>query len=541
MKTGVMSAVCFSIASLALSACDGSDHASGLAADAKLLPEVAEDKRTEVNDDRLMNAEATIPSQCYTDTQAVHNPCYTCHQVYKDERFNRLTDGGLQGSYMFSEVGETNHWTNLFVDRSDWVAAVSDKQIDEYVNTENYSQLPERLKQGDWQGFIPDLADYHLGADAFDHQGLARDGSGWVAFNYKPFPGTFWPTNGSTDDVVIRLSEKFRTLDGEFNRDVYFINLTLAELSLKDEPEATINSVDERTFNTDLDMNGVLDTATKVVRRSHYIGDASDVALTFQQLPTGTEFMHSVRYVGVDSEGATFIPPRMKELRYMVKVNTFSQGDIQNKYDNERKEKFLGLLPKFINRFDNGFDNGMGWFVQGYIEDYDGALRPQSFEERLACMGCHSAIGTTIDNTFSLARKVPGAEGWGYIDTRGMKDAPSITEQGGEIYNYFRTAGGGSEFRSNPEIVERWFDQSGQPDAEKMADADVYTLISPSPERARALNKTYTHIVPHQSFIKGRDATVSPPVHVKTSVENHTPPLQDDSLYFGWDIRLNWQ
>ena len=43
-----------------------------------------------------------------------------------------------------------------------------------------------------------------------DGQGFARDRSGWRALRYKPFSGTFWPTNGSSDDVFVRLDPDFR-------------------------------------------------------------------------------------------------------------------------------------------------------------------------------------------------------------------------------------------------------------------------------------------------------------------------------------------
>ena len=45
--------------------------------------------------------------------------------------------------------------------------------------------------------------------EGFDH---APDGTptGWRAFAYMPLPSTFWPANGSTDDVLIRLPEAYR-------------------------------------------------------------------------------------------------------------------------------------------------------------------------------------------------------------------------------------------------------------------------------------------------------------------------------------------
>lgn len=506
------------------------------------LPEVDSQNRVTITNEKIFNAEASIPSQCYTQTEQKHNPCYTCHQIHNEElgdRLNQLNDGALQGDYGFSDVGMSNHWTNLFVDRTDWLEQVSDDSILEYINSENYSQLASRLKAEGFEGFIPDLKNYHLGAQAFDEVGLAKDGSKWVAFNYKPFPGTFWPTNGSTDDVIIRLDKPFRQLNGEFNRDIYYLNLTLAELNIKDIEQAELWPIDENIISEDIDQNGVLTTTSVVKKRDHYFGDARTTKTQFQQFPTGTEFMHSVRYVGITDEDEITIPERMKELRYMRKVNALPRHMIISRYANERKEKFLGLLPKFIRRGDQGLDNGLGWFVQGFIEDYDGELRPQSYEETMFCMGCHAAIGTTIDSTFSYARKVTGKAGWKYINLKDMKDAPSIAEDGGEIYNYLQRAGGGSEFRENPEMRKKWFNQDGSI-KETVKSKDVYTLLAPSRERTMKLNKAYSHIVRHQSFKDGRDATWQPVKNVFKSIDDSVAPLKSEHRYYDWDIRLDW-
>jgi len=530
-----------------LYACMGDDISPSFSfteTDNSLLPEVSLEDRTSVSNAVIFNDEASIPPQCYTDTQSKHNPCYTCHQMYdrqSDFRLNKLDDGGLQGAYIFSDIGVTNHWSNLFKDKQDWLKQVSDESIQQYVKTENYTGLAPRLKEQEWKGFIPDLANYQNAAAAFDQQGLALDGSNWVAFNYKPFPGTFWPTNGATDDVVIRLDKPFRELNGEFNRNVYFINLTLAELNIKQLERTSIWPVDETQLGADINQDGVLSAAQTVVRGTHYVGDAKDVALEFQQLPKETEFMHSVRYVGVNDDDSIGIPARMKELRYMRKVNVLSRDVITSRYDNERKEKLLELLPNFINRGDQGLDNGQGWFVQGFIEDYNGELRPQSYEESMFCMGCHAAIGTTLDSTFSYARKVTGQSGWGYIDLINMIDAPSMSEEGGEILNYLKRAGGGSEFRENPEMLERWYTEDGKVNEEKIKAADVYTLITPSKRSALNLNKAYSEIVRHQSFIHGRDANWLPANNVYKEVDESIPPLQSQHRYYGWDIRLDWQ
>jgi hypothetical protein len=507
------------------------------------LPEVPLGQRKPITNERIYNDEASIPPQCYTKTEGRHNPCYTCHQLYDrraQDRLNQLDDGSLQGDYAFSDVGVENHWRNLFVDRSAWLASVSDEDIRAYVDADNYSSLAGRLRKLSWKGFVPDLHDYELGASAFDEHGLARDGSFWVAFNYKPFLGTFWPTNGSTDDVVIRLPRAFRELHGEFSRDIYFVNLTLVELGIKNLDRGSIWPVDERQLAFDVDGNGVLSTATTVLRGSHYAGDAGAVALAFEQFPQGTELMHSVRYLGLDDRDRVTISMRMKELRYMRKVNVLPRHVIESRYANERKEKRLGELPRFLQRGDEGLDNALGWFVQGFIEDYEGELRPQSHEESMFCMGCHAAIGTTIDSTFSFARKVTGAAGWSYIDLRGMVDAPSVSEDGGEILNYLRRAGGGSEFRENPEMVERWFRSDGTVDEAKVKKADVYTLVTPSARRALDLNKAYTQIVRHQSFIDGRDATWLPARNVYRAIDERVAPLEPEHRHYHWDLRLRW-
>jgi len=189
---------------------------------------------------------------------------------------------------------------------------------------------------------------------------------------------------------------------------------------------------------------------------------------------------------------------------------------------------------------DLGYDNGFGWYVQGFIEDAQGGLRPQNTEEGLFCMGCHASIGATVDSTFAFARKVTGAPGWGYIDLHGMPDAPIVDEQVGEILQYFRRVGGGDEFRENQELLERFFDKDGAVRTEEVASKDVYELISPSRSRALALNKAYWTIVRAQSFIRGRDANLAPMQNVYRQVDPDTAPTLSKSKQFDSDIRLDW-
>jgi hypothetical protein len=527
---------------LALYLC-GCDYSN--ASNKSLLPEVSEAQRTLVSEEIVTNLEAPVPPQCYTKTESRYNPCFTCHQIYDrskgDLRMNQLDDGGLQGGYIFSDEGLTNHWKNLFIDRSEWVKSISDEDIQTYVNQDNYSQLAPVLKQRAWKGFIPDLKDYDKAALAFDAQGIAKDGSHWIAFNYKPFPGTFWPSNGSTDDVLIRLPEQFRQLGGIYNRDIYLLNLLLVELAIKNAASLPTAERDENLIAVDLDGDGKLHTATRLKKRNYYLGDASNVKIAFQQYPEGSELMHSVRYIGSDEAGNIHVPARMKELRYMKKIRVLEPYDLESRYARERKEKAREELPNYANHGELGMENGMGWMLQAYIEDYQGMLRPQTYEEKLGCMGCHAAIGATIDQTFALARKIPGDKGLGYVDLKSIPDVPSQSESGGEILHYFQRAGGGSEFRENPEMFKRWFKEDGSVDVEKVAAADVYQLITPSRERALMLNKAYTHTVRHQSYIYGKDATVAPVKNVFTSINEDEAPLANEFRFYNWDIRLDWK
>lgn len=69
---------------------------------------------------------------------------------------------------------------------------------------------------------------------------------------------------------------------------------------------------------------------------------------------------------------------------------------------------------------------------------------------------------------------------------------------------------------------------------------DVYALIVPSRERALQLNKAYRVLVEDQSFVFGRDATVTPPINVYNSVDPGSAPTLPPELQFKWDLRLAW-
>jgi hypothetical protein len=490
----------------------------------------------------LYNREAPIPPQCYTRTEGAHNPCYVCHQDAVAGRENVMNDGDLQARYGFSETGATNHWRNLFEDRSARVAKISDAEILRWIDQDNYSELPARLRTAGFKGWIPDLAHLELGVASFDGEGFARDGSQWVAINYKPFPSTFWPTNGSTDDVMIRLPEIFRRdARGRESRHAYRANLAILEMNIKGLAEVSTWSIDERAVGIDLDGDGKLATSRRARIRDRYVGAAAQVVVEPTVYPQGTEFLHTVRYLGITPDGLIGSSRRMKEVRYMRRWLAATRAQLRRGYESEAVEKNQGELPAYLNFGQEGLASRMGWQLSGFIEDRAGRLRANTYEEQMFCMGCHNSIGSTVDKTFSFARKRDGVAGWGYLDLRGMPDAPNRGEQRGEIATYLERVGGGSEFRSNPEMQARWYLADGRVNTMAVAAAtDVYALIAPSRDRALQLDKAYRVLVEDQSFLFGRDATVTPPINVYDSVDPGAAPTLPPELQFKWDLRLTW-
>lgn len=490
----------------------------------------------------LYNPEGVVPPMCYTRTEVKNNPCYVCHQDGIDGRENVMNDADLQQAYSFSDVGLTNHWKNLFEDRTKRVAKISDREILDYIAGDNYSGLPSRLRAADFKGWIPDLKNLQLGKDAFDAHGFAKDGSHWVAFNYKPFPSTFWPTNGSTDDVMIRLPEAFRTgKDGKFSADIYKTNLAILEAVIKGEQSIGSLPVDETKVGKDLDRDGTLGTATRIAKADAWVGAAAEIPVESFLYPQGTEFLHTVRYVGIGEDGGIGPSKRMKEVRYSKKAKAYAKPMYARKYELEAMEKERGNLPAYYDLGHHGLDNGNGWALHGFIEDRRGELRGMTYEENFSCMGCHNSVGSTIDKTFAFPRKLDGSKGWGYLDLRGMPDAPTKGETVGEIATYLARAGGGSEFRNNDEMDAKWFRPDGSVDHQKLATAkDVYDLITPSKERALALNKAYRTIVEDQDFIFGKDPVLTPPKNVYDKIDNENTPTLTEERTFKWNILLDW-
>lgn len=526
----------------------------------------------------LDNLAAYIPPQCYTNTEAtpgqITNPCYTCHVTPRAPNF--VDDSELQFGYTFAKYARENRWSNLFEDRSAAMAQISDEAITAYVRTSNYltedgtNLLAAALAQppaqwdhdgdGRWAGYVPD-AHY-----AFDAEGFDRDPggapTGWRAFAYYPTPGTFWPTNGATSDVLIRLASVFRDAEpGRPDLEVYRVNLAIVEALIK-RADVEIEAVDEGALGVDLDQDGSLATATRVKygwaplkgRTMSYVGAArkaqaaGEVHLAAGLFPEGTEFLHTVRYIDARDDGRIELAPRLKELRYAKKTRWRTYSELEAAAARETKEKsdFPDRLrqPQGTWTVERGIVNGKGWVYQGFIEDAQGDLRPQSFEEHVFCTGCHGGIRATDDTIFSFARKLDaeGPQGgwfhWSQHSLAGLPERKRGDGQG-EYALYLRTNHAGDELRANEEVIERFFSPEGslRPTMVSALGADVSVLLEPSPARARALNKAYRTIVMDQDFTQGRDATISPAVNVHRRIEEDQQTGVEVGVPPSWRVR----
>ncbi|WP_303851638.1 hypothetical protein [Seleniivibrio woodruffii] len=515
----------------------------------------------------VKNEAAFIPSQCYTVTEGENgekfNPCYSCHKNSVEP--NYTNDDDLQETYTFAEYANTNHWTNLFVDRTEAVVAQSDSEILSYVRQDNYKSsdgkiiLAEKLKSvpkewdfdgdGSWGGYTPDCY-FNFDSEGFD-KNPSGGYTGWRAYAYAPFLGTFWPTNGSTDDVLIRLSDIFmKDEGGSFSLDVYKINLAIVESLIK-KKDIAIDPVDETVYGVDLDKNGSLGTASVIEydwlptagRYMYYVGlaktklAAGEVHLAAGLFPEGTEFLHSVRYINVTDGGDIDIAPRMKELRYSKKLMWMTYSDLEYEAYDEFKEEydFPDRLSVYYGDIEYGLSNPQGWVFQAFIEDAKGDLRPQTYEETVFCMGCHTRLGATSDTVFTYSRKYEDSSnkrGWFHWTQKSIKGMPEhkVAYEGkGDQYEYtmyLQQNIAGDEFRDNDEVKAKFFNADGtlKTDMVNALHSDVSVLLFPSSARALTLNKAYRTIVKEQSFVYGRDANVKPVTNVHKTISPQDKP-----------------
>ncbi len=245
--------------------------------------------------------------------------------------------------------------------------------------------------------------------------------------------------------------------------------------------DVAIEPVEEVLHQVDLNKNGVFDRAVQVVydwepgkgRDMSYVGQARLKLLTGELeiaaglFPTGTGFLHSVRYLDPQSDGAVTLAPRMKELRFARKDRWYNYSELWGEWHREAREKRedADITKAVLGDPERGMRT-KGWRYQGFIEDKNGNLRPQTREETFFCMGCHGGLGSTTDTVFSFPRSF-GTEsfqgGWSHWSQKGLAGVPEPVRSDGryEYSYYLENNRAGDEFRSNPEIIARFFDEAG--------------------------------------------------------------------------------
>lgn len=387
------------------------------------------------------NEDPAIPPQCWIETSyGTQNACKYCHTT----EMARLGHGNawpmaetLEAQVLYSfPTPNLNavHWQNIIhpqrlIERlreaDIAIPQPGDPENLRYVRTDNWRDAYARARpDGDatWDNranpdhplrLLPALDPDHLypyraddptggGRHGYvDPEGFVRDEAGgytgWRAVNFFPY-AIFTPLGGSVSGIYIRLPEPFMRHEGEVDIAVLRRNLDLLVRNIQDRP----------------------------LERERYFGDAGDVPVKEGFYPVGTEFAHPLHYVdraadgergtgldGVQGEGRDYEFPgtrskRVKEVRYMYKWQEVGLADLGP--DEESEGAVLG------RPWQGWIDNKAGWVLAAYIEDRAGRLRPQSTEELLQCLGCHSAVGNTVDSVWSLQRKLPGPRGWGEMD-----------------------------------------------------------------------------------------------------------------------------
>ncbi len=444
-----------------------------------------------------------IPAQCYIETShGTQNACQFCHTngPFGIKLGNNLPQAGaearlgnLQLDYSFAPhnqlapLSTVNRWENTLTPEK-LAEAVSllgitpaSWDMKRYIRQDNWSaafaQRPGNPKHWDGQQdtafrLFPALApaDLPAQADGFvrsneEARGFFHDGQGWItgwrAVNFMPY-GIFTPMTGSVSGIYIRLPAIFMlTEGGEFSLDIYKRNLDLVERAIQD-----------RLRPEDGD---------------HYVGWAKTAPIFRGEYPVGTEFAHPLHYVDVRADGSdASISPfpgtrarRVKEIRYMYKWKEFHHQDFPPGVKEEGQ-------PVYGNNAQGWVDNGVGWYLAGFIEDKDGALRPQTMEEMTQCIGCHSGVfnseagisftsgtGNTIDSTWAMPRKFPGDAGWGEMNYLGYKadltaaadatpgrahlgDPLNRYEGKGELRHFLDNVVGASLYGDMPQAIERF-------------------------------------------------------------------------------------
>jgi hypothetical protein len=113
-------------------------------------------------------------------------------------------------------------------------------------------------------------------------------------------------------------------------------------------------------------------------------------------------------------------------------------------------------------------------------------------------------------------------------DANGLKNIkePKTRDGHNEYEFYLEQNHAGDEFRSNDEVMNKFFDTAGvlKTDEAQKIQNDISYLLLPSVKRAKELDKAYKIIVEEQSYIYGRDAHIAPVgnVHKELVIDNPT-------------------
>ncbi|ANJ67692.1 hypothetical protein A9404_10165 [Halothiobacillus diazotrophicus] len=475
-----------------------------------------------ISRDTFANPHAHIPAQCYIETgHGTQSACLFCHTngvaALKLGNNNPQAGanpniGNLQADYAFGVVdypfvvnSSINPWINTLKPEvlRTAVSALGehpdDWDMQSYIRQDNwqaaFAQRPGSVKDWDpkvaspfrlFPGLNP--ADLPADDDGFVRTTRPADGffkdarghiTGWRAINFMPY-GIFTPLAGSVSGIYIRLPAQYM-MDEEnrFDIAVYKANLDRVERNIQDRLAAG---------------------------ETHYVGAAKTVAIVRGQYPLGTEFAHPLHYVDVRADGhdpaVSRFPgsraQRVKEIRWMIKSRVWYPEE----FGQGLKEE---TAPVYANRKEGWIENGTGWMLGGWIEDASGALRPQRPDELVQCVGCHSGnvrqsdigqypvftsgTGNTIDSTWSLPRKLPGAAGWQEMNYLGYQANPKATADGtpghlttpepvnrgfnqGEFRVFLDHVVGASLYGDMPETIERYL-------AAEITQAHGYSAVWP--------------------------------------------------------------
>lgn len=543
---------------------------------------------------QMPNPYAHIPAQCYIETaRGAQNACQYCHTdgLARRGHGNNVPQNGASDvlgditedyafaaiNYPFTPNGSINPWENTLNPASLDVAmarqgiSMADWDMAAWVRQDNWSPAFARRPAGGtgWDtgaagdGFrlFPALnpADLPAGPDGFVRSTDPAAGpfadatgtlTGWRAINFTPY-GIFTPLSGSVSGIYIRLPDRFmRDGQGRFDLATYAANLDLLSDAIQDRLTATSSKT--------------------------YLGGAADEAVQPGLYPIGTEFAHPLHYVDVTADGTAGGLPgaraaRVKEIRYMYKSRRFDPaygGTAQLKEES---------APAHANPAEGWIENGAGWLLAGWIEDATGDLRPQTVSELVQCVGCHSGhmpqpetggfadfhsgVGTTVDSTWALPRRLTGAAGWAEADAMGYRAQPGgigtstrpdpINRKlgGGEFAHFLRSVVGVSLYGDMPASVDAYLADriqtargySADWPALPLADAEAYqaaqslrarllaeltdkgehldqhghvagALLYPPAEAAEAGARRYRKVVATQRFDFGKDVFAQTPV-----------------------------